>query len=561
MQSPPAQPANADQIDLRQVFGTLRRYAPLLILTPVVVAGLTYWLAGRQAPVYESSASIIALDNNAQNSLINNTLVTAPPLPQGAVEQVLHSRNLVTDIGQRLDQSGLDPALVAQIRSDLNRELTANTFSRLKVRARLDTQQRGVYEIRAQGENPQAAQQLAEAGVAALLAWDNARAKQGVTRSRQSLQAQLQSLTGRIASISDPLERQSLIAARGQVLQNLSQMAVLETAATGTLIPVAEAVAPRAPVSPRPLRNAALAGLLSLFLVTGGVLLSDSLRRRVNGPEDLLPLGLPVLAQLPLVRRKQLAGGFLPASHSGPLYEGLGFLRINVQSTLGEGTHRRLVVSSSYPGEGKSSVTAALAESLGASGQKVLVIDADLRRPTQLKVWGPERLATHPLPGTDPTLPPAATVTEMFLRPSAAHATGVGTNVDLLPAGTPQRGDGGSGILNQPAFRTSLEGWAQGYDFVLIDTPPMLGLPDTLAVAPHTDGVILVVENGKTRLADVERSLQNARVAGVRVLGIVLNKVTRSNDAYYYYNTAYAAAATPGPRGTEALSGPRPGRT
>ncbi|MFC6665040.1 Wzz/FepE/Etk N-terminal domain-containing protein [Deinococcus radiopugnans] len=109
MQSVPPRPANADQIDLRQVFGTLRRYAPLLILTPLVVAGATYLLSSRQAPVYESSASIIAVDSNAQNSLINNTLVTAPPLPQGAVEQVLHSRSLVATIVDKLEKSDLPP--------------------------------------------------------------------------------------------------------------------------------------------------------------------------------------------------------------------------------------------------------------------------------------------------------------------------------------------------------------------------------------------------------------------------------------------------------------------
>lgn len=131
----------------------------------------------------------------------------------------------------------------------------------------------------------------------------------------------------------------------------------------------------------------------------------------------------------------------------------------------------------------------------------------------------------------------------MFLRPNAAHATRVGTNVDLLPAGTPHRGDGAGGILNQPAFRTYLDRWAQGYDYVLIDTPPMLGLPDTLAVAPYTDGVILVVEGGKTRLNDVERSLQNARVANVKMLGIVLNKIARTSDTYYAYGPDTTGAA------------------
>ncbi|GGL82582.1 exoP [Deinococcus aerolatus] len=493
--------------------------------------------------MYESSASIIAVDPTAQNSLLKDTVLTAPPLPQGAVQEVLHSQNIVNNIINSLEKSSLSPEVIREISGDLKKELSANVFKRVEVRARLDPQQRGVYEISAQGETPEAARLLAETSVAALLAWDTARAKQGVTRSLESLQAQLKNLTERIESVDEPLERESLLSARGQLLQNLSQLVVLETAATGTLIPVADAVAPNRPVSPRPLRNAALAGLLSLFLVTGLVLLSDSLRRRVNGTEDLLPLGLPVLAQLPLLRRRHLAAGFLPAAHSGPLYEGIGFLRINVQSMLGNREHRRLVISSSYPGEGKSSTTAALAESLGAAGQKVLVIDADLRRPTQLKVWSPDRIGTHPLLGTDLTLPPATTVTEMFLRPDAAYATRVGTNVDLLPAGTPHRGDGAGGILSQPAFRTYLDRWAQGYDYVLIDTPPMLGLPDTLAVAPYTDGVILVVEGGKTRLNDVERSLQNARVANVKMLGIVLNKIARTSDTYYAYGPETTGAA------------------
>lgn len=534
MQTPPPRTPDADQIDLRQVFGTLRRYAPWLLLTPALAAGGAYGLSKLQPPVYEAATSVIAVDNDAQNSLINNTLVTAPPLPQGAVDQIVHSRSLVNDIIAGLKKTGMSPVLIQKIGQDLRDELARNSFSRFKVRARLDQQQRGVYELRARGETPQAAQQLAQVGVEALIAWDNNRAKQGVVRSRESLQAQLRDLNTRIqATPGGSLERQSLIAARGQLLQNLSQMAVLETAANSTLVLVAEPVEPRVPVSPRPVRNAALAGLLALFLSAGGALLTDSLRRRVNSPEDLLALGLPVLGQLPLLRRRDAGESFVEASQSGPLYEGIGFLRINVQSSR-PGTHRRMVVSSSYPGEGKSSVTAALAQSMGASGLKVLVIDADLRRPTQAKVWALERGSRLPLPGTDPTLPPAATLGEIFLRPEAGYVTRVAENVDLLPAGAPLRGAAPPTLLNQPAFRTHLERWSDGYDFVLIDSPPMLSLPDTLAVAPLTEGVMLVVEAGKTRLSDVERTVQNARVANVPILGIVLNKMSRSSSAYYY---------------------------
>lgn len=536
MSIPTPRTPQPDEIDLRQVFQTLRRYAGVVACTTALAAGGTYWISKTQAPTYEATASVIAVDNDGRNNLINNTLVTAPPLPQGAVEGALHSKRVVTDVIRNLQRSDLPPALIGTIRTDLTNELADNTFGRFKVKARLDPQQRGVYEIRASAETPEAARQLAQLGVNALLAWDTARAQEGVTRARRSLQEQLDSLTRRLQTLPEgSLERQSLIAARGQVLQNLSQVAVFETAASGTLSLIAEPVAPRRPVSPKPLRNAALAGLLALFLAAGGALLTDSLRRRVNGAEDVLGLGLPILGSLPMLPRKQLKRGFVSASQSGHLHESLGFLRINVQTLLHAGGTKRFVVSSAYPGEGKSSVTAALAASLADSGLRVLVLDADLRRPTQFKVWAPTHPDLVPLPGSLPNLAPAATFGAAFQNPDAAHAVRVAPNVDLLPAGTGGKGAATASILNQSALPALLSRWTSGYDVVLIDSPPMLSLPDTLAIARFTDGVLLVVEAGKTRMADVERSLENARTAHIPVLGFALNKLPRTRSAYAGY--------------------------
>ncbi|WP_245557658.1 polysaccharide biosynthesis tyrosine autokinase [Deinococcus peraridilitoris] len=525
-----------DEIDLRQVFQALRRHAPLIALTSALAAGGTFLLSKQQAPVYRATTSVMAGSNEAGNSLINNTLVTAPPLPQGALQEALHSRRVVGAVLEGLEKTDLPPDVVAVIRRDLQNELADNVFRRFTVKARLDPQQRGVYEISATGSSPEAARTLAEVGVTALLDWDTARAQAGVSRARRSVQAQLRDTTARLqAAPAGSLDRQSLIAARGQLLQNLSQVTVLEAAASGTLSLVAEPVAPRRPVAPRPTRNAALAGLLALFLSSGLALLSDSLRRRVNGTDDLLALGLPVLGQLPLVQRKHLQGGFVAASESGPLYESVGFLRINLLSVLPGDRQRRLVVSSAHASEGKSSLTAALAANLASGGLRVLVIDADLRRPTQFKVWAPEQTELVALPGAQAGQAPVATLSGAFLQPEAAHAVRVSEGVDLLPAGKGARGGEATNILNQPALPKLLERWAAGYDVVLIDSPPMLSLPDTLSLARNADGVLLVVEAGKTRLSDVERSLENARTAGVGVLGLALNKLPRNRSSYYGY--------------------------
>ncbi|WP_027481680.1 polysaccharide biosynthesis tyrosine autokinase [Deinococcus pimensis] len=531
-----------DEIDLRQVFGTLRRSAVPILVTVGLVTGSTYYLTKRQAPTYEAVTSAMASYDRVGNTVVSNTLVTAPPLPDGAVEQALRSRRVVQDIDRRVAASGLPADLSAKIAQSLEAELGSGKFARFSVKSKIDAAQRGVYELHALAETPEAARALADAGMNALLAWDTDRALQGVRRSNASLREQLRSLTQRInATPKDSLERQSLIAARGEVLQNLAQVAVLQTAATGTLTLVAEAVAPTRPVSPKPTRNSALAGLLALFLACGGTLLVDAFRRRVNEAQDLLGLGVPLLGQLPLLRRRQLTGGIIEASRAGRLYESVGFLRINILSALAARPAKRFVTSSAHPHEGKSSVTAALAASFAATGQRVLIIDADLRRPTQHKLWNPAAQELVPLMGSVPGRAPATTVAGAYLNPEGAHATRVGPNVDLLPAGQGGR-TGTAGILSQPGFRTLLDTWSQGYDVVLIDSPPMLALPDTLAIAPHTDGVLLVVEAGNTRLADVERNLQNASVAGVNVLGLVLNKTT-SNDVAGYYGYTYGAPA------------------
>lgn len=544
MQSPTIRTPNPDEIDLRQVFSTLRRYAPAIILTTALATGGAYWVSQRQPRVYEASGSVLAVDNRTNNAILAQSSVAAPPLPEGAVDEALHSRGVVEDIISRLEKSTLDPALVAKIRQDLRNELADNSFNRFRIRARVDQLQRGVYEIRASAESAVASQVMAQAGVEALIAWDTERARGNLTVVRRGLQQRVQDLERRYrAAPADSVQRQALLTALSQVQEDLSQLSVFETIATGSLSIVAEPVEPRSPVAPRPLRNAALAGLLALFLSAGGALLTESLRRRVNTAEDLAALGLPVLGQLPLLRRRQVQQGFVTASRSGQLYESIGFLRINVMSLLQDRPHKRLVVSSAYPSEGKSSVTGALAESFAMTGLRVLIIDADLRRPSQLKVWSsnvPEARELVPLPGAVASVQAASTLSAAFLNPEGAHAVRVAQNVDLLPAGTGLRGSGAASILTRPNFIPLVDRWAQAYDVVLIDTPPMLGLPDTLAVAPHTDGVMLIVEAGKSRLADIERTLQNATVANVRILGFALNKISRTDAGYYgYYGYGY----------------------
>ncbi|GAA4018306.1 tyrosine-protein kinase domain-containing protein [Deinococcus rubellus] len=529
-----------DDINLLQVFSTLRRsLLPILGATVLIGAG-TYLVSRSQAPIYESRSSIISLFSNVGNQVVNNTLVTAPPLPQGALDEALRSGSVTKAIMQSVTAAQLGPKPTEQIQAGLKASLNTGNTSMIKVNSRLDTQQRGVYEIVAQAGTPRAARVLAGATVNALLGWDGARAQRGVANARRNIDAQLKALDIRIASVpvGSP-DGLSLTAARGTLLQNLSQVAVLEQTSSGTLSPGADPSDPVTPVAPRPTRNAALAALLTLFAASGLTLLLSSLRGRVNSAADLVPLGLPLLGQVPLMGRRDLSGGMLRASRAGRMYESLGFLRINLSSVGGENI-RILAITSSRPGAGKSSLAATLSASFAEEGKKVLLIDADLHRPTQHRIWNMASTQVVALPGAQADLSAAqATLPFALQHPDLACAVHdpAHPNIDLLPAG--QVGRQSQQLLNRPDLAGLLHHWASAYDLVIIDTPPILALAETLKLAIGTDGVILVVESGETSLDELERVQQIAQQNGVKLLGTVINKVPRSEQSYYYgYNYA-----------------------
>lgn len=523
---------NSDEVNLKQVFTVLRRQALPLLLAPLLVGGATYLLSSRQPPTYESLTSVMAAPPDPVGSTLGNASVTASQLPQGAVAEVLHSRSTVNNMVARVGSSSLPAEVKASIIRDLQLELADGSFQRVSVKARLDTQQRGVYELRASAETPAAARVLASAATSALLDWDLQRARQGVSRARQNLQLQLQNLNSRLAALpTDSVEAQSLTAARGQLVLNLSQATVLEQGANGALTLLAEANAPRTPVSPKPRRDAALATLLTLFAGTGLALLLDSLRRRVRSSADLLALGVPALGEMPRLPRAH-RGSMVEAARNGTLYEPTGFLRVNLTGLLPkEGA--MLAVTSARPGEGKSMMVASLATAFAMSGKRVLILDLDLHRPTQHTFWGVGGKPWVALPGAGAAQ--QTNIVQALEHPEHASALDLGQGIHLLPAG--EAGRHVAAVLNRPSFGSTLRHWASGYDVVLIDTPPVFSIADAFVVAPHTDGLVVVVESGQTSVPDVQRVVQSARTAQTNLLGTVVNKVSGLERGYSYRYT------------------------
>jgi capsular exopolysaccharide synthesis family protein len=533
----------SDEIDLRRLWSSLRKYTwPILGVTALSGLG-SYLLFRSQPPTYEATSTILAARSETGNSTVNNSLVAAPPLPTGAVEEAIHGTVLVEDIINRLKSSGLPTTEISFIAKDLRRELANDSASRIKVTSKLDSYFLvGVHTLRANAGTPEAAQILTNAAADSLLAWDVGRARAGVRQARQTYEKQLAALNNRIrVTAQNSLDRETLLSGRARIIEQLSTVVVLEQAATGTLSLISRAVTPLSPTAPRPLRNSVLVAFLALFLGSGAALVRETLGRKISSGEDVASLGLPVLGNLPKLNTRQLALGIPQAVRSGALFESVGFLRVNLMSSTRPGlegqVQRRYVISSARPGEGKSSVTASLAIGLANSGLRVLIVDADLHRPSQMRIWsqgaGVKR-QYRPLVGATSNVTPALDLPGALERPEAAHAVVVAERIDLLPAGSPLHET--AHILTHPQLEYLMDRWSSDYDVVLIDSPPILALADSFSLASLSSGMLMVVEANQTQLSVLERALSAAQVANAQVLGLVLNKVSRRSEGYYYYN-------------------------
>lgn len=198
-------------------------------------------------------------------------------------------------------------------------------------------------------------------------------------------------------------------------------------------------------------------------------------------------------------------------------------LRTNVRFFLrGEGC-RKLCITSSAAGEGKSITLVNLAISIAEAGDKVLLIDADLRRPALSRL-----LVEKATPGLSGILAEMEDWDEAIRKD-------IYPNLDILFSGeTPPNP---SELLGSEKMEELIEAMAQRYDYILVDTPPVNVVSDACIVANLLDGVLMLVRKDRSRKDDIKRAVDSLRLTGAKPLGFVLNGVTlESGKTYGYYN-------------------------
>lgn len=344
------------------------------------------------------------------------------------------------------------------------------------------------------------------------------------------------------ATDASPVQAAAIAQAVGDSL--IKVVDELEKPKTGGTSPVrlsiiAPAVAPTEPSAPNPRLNLALGIFVGLALGIGLALLRTKFDTVIRGEADLRQVtDIPLLGGIafdPDAARKPLLTQTGP---QGPRSESFRQLRTNLQFAHATGTRNSVVVTSSLPGEGKSTTATNLALAIAQSGQSVCLVDADLRRPMVDSYLGLERRA-----GLTTALVRQAELDEL-LQPWGDDQLFVLTSGEIPP--------NPSELLGSEEMQRLLARLESTFDTVIIDAPPLLPVTDAAVLSQHVGGVVLIVGSQKTTRHEVDKSLKALELVGGKVLGIVLNRLpVKGPDSYSYSYYSYTSSNEPTTRRAE----------
>jgi capsular exopolysaccharide synthesis family protein len=363
---------------------------------------------------------------------------------------------------------------------------------------------------------------------------------QSALAEERSLQSALDSQKGEALSLNRKgiefgvLQREA--ESNKQIYESLMQRtkdAGISSERRSTKIRVVDAAeVPRAPISPNVQRSVTLSLVAGLSVALGLVFFVEYLDSRLKTPNDLKAyLGVPFLGLVPAAARsKQDPNPLIIAAAATNFAEAFKSVRTNVLFSTAEDGLRTLVVTSAGPGEGKSTCSANIAIALAQAGQRVLLLDADMRRPRVNEIFEiPQE------PGLSNLLTGNAKAVEVIQKSRTVPG------LWLMPAGhiPPNPAE----LLSSPRFLDFLGALDDHFDWVVLDTPPVLVVADSMIVANKATGVVFVVGADQTSRHAARNAVEQLEGANANVIGSVLNRANVQRHSHYYasyYRKEYA---------------------
>lgn len=508
-------------IDIKEYLYLFWSWAWLIILAGIITGVGGYYLSAQETPIYETTTRLLV--SNPQTNYYS-----------GYSSAMFNSYNMPNTYSQMVEDAAVLQGVIDKLKLNSS---TNELKGKISVELVTDTQ---ILEINVSDNDPNRAADIANTVAEVFISHTNELYTQRYTASKEGLSKQVADMSLKIDEINKALsiaksdsEKMQLEASLTEYTGMYSSMVVAyeqvrlaEAQSSTNLVVIDPAQPPISPINQSSYRVTILAIVVGILIAAGIVFTIDILDDTIKNPEEVRRnFNIPILG---VIAKHEITEG-KPISETeprSPVAESFRALRTNINFAAVDTPLRRILITSPTPQDGKTTISSNLAVILAQGEKKVVLIDADLRRPQihhrfgLLNRFGLSDLFVQPIEKIGDALQPTsltrlAIITSGSLPPNPA---------ELL---TSQRMSVILGVL------------LKGFDTVLIDTPPILTVTDAAALAQSMDGVILVAKPGTTKKNALKQSIETLHGAKANILGIVLNEVDPRNRKYGYYYGHY----------------------
>lgn len=527
-----------DELDLHHYLDVVRRRRWTIIVVTALVAAIALALSVSQTPRYRATAEVLLQGDDAEQRLG----------AAGPADPRVNASRVDTEIGV------IESNLVRRaVQENLGREPDVSVSA---------VGETDIVEISATSTEPEEASREANLYAETYVEWRRERTIDDLLAAQETVQAEIRSLQEQLTAAQAPLEEleeqlffsddedeRELI--RGEISETeaeiqpeidalqgalalyrteLSSLQVSQRITrTGGAQIISEAVVPEEPFEPQPLRNGVLGVVVGLMLGVGLAFLRETLDDRVRSREELERVtGWPTVGLIPVI---PAAGG--DGTHdlatleapSSPAAEAYRTLRTTVQFIGLERPLEVLQVTSAKPAEGKTTTAANLAIALARAGKRVILLDADLRKPRLHSEFGISNATGF-----------TSMLLDSRLNADAFHRTAL-ESLLVVPAGPVPPNP--SELLSLPATRQVLGLLRSECDVLIIDSPPVLPVTDALILSGYVDGVLVVANAKEAQVSSLKRMRELLEQVNAQVIGVSVNYVDAESGSGYGYGYGY----------------------
>ncbi len=572
-------------LDLKGYFYLLWSWAWLIVLAGVLAGATAFIMSKRMTPIYAASAQLLVsapstvsgVDPSGGTSIYTLTttytqMLTDPSVLQGAIDQLqlkttpedlagsISVKNIANTQLLQITATATDPQQAADIANAVAtvfvarvQDLRSQRYATIRegLSSQLTNMEQLISttsdQIAAVDEEMAAAAaqkaaivgtQLAVAATQTVTAMEPpgaAAATQTVIAVQQQISVSAtQTAAAAPATVIPPVlvQLQDRLTQYRTVYSNLvqsyEQVRMAEEQASSNVVVSQEARINLVPVVPKTSQYTLIAALAGALLAAGVVFMVENLDDTIRSPDEIRRNAkLPILG---VILRHKVKDG-KPVILATPLSlasEAFRSLRTNIRFATVNRPLRRVLITSPTPQDGKTTVASNLAVVFSQNEKRVILVDADLRKPKVHHEFGLQNqvglsdLLVRPLDGLGSVVQAVnplqlAVLTSGSIPPNPAE------------------------LITSHLMSEILDALDRDFDMVVIDTPPLLIVTDAAALAPSVDGVILVAKPGTTKASELKQALRQLHAVGAPVLGLVLNDVNPSNRRYGYYYSEYGS--------------------